>query len=143
MTTMTLRQRLDQIAKNVELEETAVCHGAGERERDRADRRVNELLKTTAAMMDDKSNEQGEWRVEQVEFHRVYAAALAVAQQRAALAEEHLSELKAMLEDMRAQREDMRAQRDAWQSMVQARLIPPAPVSTMSWWRRWLRSAGK
>ena len=40
---------------------------------------------------------------------RVYAAALAVAQQGAPLAEPHLSELKAMLEDMRAQREDMRA----------------------------------
>ena len=41
-------------------------------------------------MMDDKSDEQGAWRVEQVEFHHVSAAALAVAQQRAALAEEHL-----------------------------------------------------
>jgi hypothetical protein len=98
-------------------------------------------------------DENGEWHVEPAELHRVYppvadaaagtdamqqhatgdAAALATAQQRAAQAEERLSELKAMLEDMRSDR-------DAWRDQAQ-RLALPSPTPTVSWWR-WLRSTG-
>ena len=60
------------------------------------------------------------------------AAALAVAQQRAAMAEERLTKLKAMVEDLRRDR-------DAWREQTQGRLLP-APVAKMSWWR-WLRSS--
>ena len=60
------------------------------------------------------------------------AAALAVAQQRAAMAEERLTKLKAMVEDLRRDR-------DAWREQAQGRLLP-APVAKMSWWR-WLRSS--
>jgi hypothetical protein len=101
-------------------------------------------------------DEHGEWHVEPAELHRVYppvadaaastdamqrdaigdAAALASAHQRAALAEERLSDLKAVLEDMRADR-------DAWRDQAQRLALPkpdpePAP---MTWWR-WLRSTG-
>jgi hypothetical protein len=61
------------------------------------------------------------------------AAALATAQQRAAQAEERLSELKAVLEDMHSDR-------DAWRDQAQ-RLALPSPQSSRSWWR-WLRSTG-
>ena len=95
----------------------------------------------------------GEWHVEPAELHRVYppvadaaagtdamprhatgdAAALAMAQQRTAQAEERLSELKAMLEDMRSDR-------DAWRDQAQ-RLTLPSQQPSLSWWR-WLRSTG-
>jgi hypothetical protein len=95
----------------------------------------------------------GEWHVEPAELRRVYppvadaaagtdamprhatgdAAALAMAQQRTAQAEERLSELKAMLEDMRSDR-------DAWRDQAQ-RLTLPSPQPSLSWWR-WLRSTG-
>jgi hypothetical protein len=98
-------------------------------------------------------DENGEWYVEPAELHRVYppvavaaeradamprdamgdAAALALAHQRAALAEERLGELKAMLADLRCDR-------DAWRDQAQ-RLALPSPQPTMSLWR-WLRSTG-
>jgi hypothetical protein len=99
-------------------------------------------------------NESGEWQVEPVELHRVYppvaaaaertgatprdatadAPALAIAHQRAALAEERLTELKALLEDMRADR-------DAWRDQAQRLALPaPAPEPMTLW--RWLRSTG-
>jgi hypothetical protein len=100
-------------------------------------------------------DENGEWHVEPAELHRVYppvadaperadamqrdatgdSATLAMAHQRAALAEERLSDLKAMLADMQRDR-------DAWRDQAQ-RLALPAPASEqpMSWWR-WLRSTG-
>jgi hypothetical protein len=61
------------------------------------------------------------------------AAALAVAQQRAAQAEERLAELKALVDDLRRDR-------DAWREQAQARVLP-APGAKISWWR-WLRSTG-
>jgi hypothetical protein len=61
------------------------------------------------------------------------AAALAMAQQRAAMAEERLGELKALLYDMRRDR-------DVWRDQAQGRLLP-SPASKTSWWR-WLRSTG-
>jgi hypothetical protein len=61
------------------------------------------------------------------------AAALAMAHQRTAQAEERLAELKAMLEDLRQDR-------DAWRDQAQ-RLALPSPQSSRSWWR-WLRSTG-
>jgi hypothetical protein len=100
-------------------------------------------------------DEHGEWHVEPAELHRVYppvadaaagtdalprdaaveAAAFATAQQRAALAEERLSELKAMLEDLRCDR-------DAWRDQAQRLALPKVPDSKpMSLWR-WLRSTG-
>jgi predicted flap endonuclease-1-like 5' DNA nuclease len=57
-----------------------------------------------------------------------------MALQRAAVAEQRLSELKAMLADM--QRE-----RDAWRDQAQ-QLAPPKPdAAPMLWWR-WLRTTG-
>jgi predicted flap endonuclease-1-like 5' DNA nuclease len=57
-----------------------------------------------------------------------------MALQRAAVAEERLSELKAMLADL--QRE-----RDAWRDQAQ-QLAPPKPdAAPMLWWR-WLRTTG-
>jgi hypothetical protein len=55
------------------------------------------------------------------------AAELALANQRAALAEERLSELKAMLADMQRDR-------DAWRDQAQ-RLALPKPDKPMTWWR--------
>ena len=63
----------------------------------------------------------------------VMQRALAVAQQRAAQAEERLAELKALVDDLRRDR-------DAWREQAQARVLP-APGAKMSWWR-WLRSTG-
>jgi hypothetical protein len=100
-------------------------------------------------------DEHGEWHVEPAELHRVYppvadaaagsgvmprdatgdAAALAMANQRAALAEERLPELKAMLADMQCDR-------DAWRDQAQRLALPkPEPEKPMSWWR-WLRTTG-
>jgi hypothetical protein len=101
-------------------------------------------------------DEHGEWHVEPAELHRVYppvadaaagtdalpryalgdAAALATAQQRAAQAEEKLSELKALLEDLRCDR-------DAWRDQAQRLALPKAAADAkpMSLWR-WLRSTG-
>jgi hypothetical protein len=99
-------------------------------------------------------DEHGEWHVEPAELHRVYppvadaaagtdalphaagnSTALAIAQQRAVLAEERLTEFKAMLEDMRCDR-------DAWRDQAQRLALPkPAEPTPVSWWR-WLRSAG-
>jgi hypothetical protein len=98
-------------------------------------------------------DEHGEWHVEPAELHRIYppvadaaagtdakprratedAAALAMAHQRTAQAEERLSELKAMLEDLRQDR-------DAWRDQAQ-RLALPSPQPSLSWWR-WLRTSG-
>ena len=61
------------------------------------------------------------------------AAALAMAQQRAAMAEENLGELKTLLDDMRKDR-------DAWRDQAQGRLLP-SPASKMTLWR-WLRTTG-
>ena len=91
--------------------------------------------------------------MEQAELHRVYpavadaagnaaatphlamddAAALAMAQRRAAMAEEKLGELKTLLDDIRKDR-------DAWRDQAQGRLLP-APAAKLTWWR-WLRSTG-
>lgn len=63
------------------------------------------------------------------------AAALATAQQRAALGEERLSELKAMLEDLRCDR-------DAWRDQAQRLALPKASeAKPLSLWR-WLRWTG-
>jgi excisionase family DNA binding protein len=96
-------------------------------------------------------DEQGQWQVEPAELHRVYppvaataertdatqrdAAALAMAHQQAALAEERLSDLKAILADMQRDR-------DAWRDQAQRLALPaPEPEKPMTWWR-WLRSTG-
>jgi hypothetical protein len=96
----------------------------------------------------------GQWFVEPAEVHRVYpavadavgnaavtpqyamadAAELALAQQRAAQAEERLTELKALVEDLRRDR-------DAWHDQAQGRLLP-MPGARVSWWR-WLRTTGR
>jgi hypothetical protein len=101
-------------------------------------------------------DEHGEWHVEPAELHRVYppvaaaaagtdatqrdamgnAAALAMANQRAALAEEWLAELKAMLADMQCDR-------DAWRDQAQRLALPkPEPEPPRPWTWRWLRSTG-
>jgi hypothetical protein len=59
-------------------------------------------------------------------------AALAAAQQRAAVAEERLAELKTLLEDMKRDR-------DAWRDQAQGRLLPAPAAKPMSWWR-WLKT---
>src|SRR5437016_3743298 len=107
-----------------------------------------------AGKVSGTKDEHGEWHVEPAELHRVYppvadaperanamqrdatedAAALASAHQRAALAEERLSDLKAVLEDMRADR-------DAWRDQAQRLALPKPYAAPMSWWR-WLRSTG-
>src|ERR1700751_972795 len=94
------------------------------------------------------------WQVEPAELHRAYppvaaatpdsdaaqryapgdAAALAMANQRAALAEERLSELKAMLADMQRDR-------DAWRDQAQRLALPKPDLKPMTWWR-WLRTTG-
>jgi hypothetical protein len=103
-------------------------------------------------------DEQGQWQVEPAELHRVYppvtdaaertdavqryapadAAVLALANQRAAVAEERLSEMKAMLADMQRDR-------DAWRDQAQRLALPkPEPESEpkpLTWWR-WLRTTG-
>jgi hypothetical protein len=99
-------------------------------------------------------DEHGQWQVEPTELHRVYppvatpgtdatqryvpadAAALALADQRAALAEGRLAELKELLADMQRDR-------NAWRDQAQ-RLALPAPKPAekpMTWWR-WLRTTG-
>ena len=95
----------------------------------------------------------GQWTVEPAELHRVYppvadaatdgsatpqramahAAALTLAQQRATMAEERLTELKALVDDLRRDR-------DAWRDQAQARVLP-ASGAKMSLWR-WLRTTG-
>jgi hypothetical protein len=95
-------------------------------------------------------DENGEWHIEPAELHRVYppvasiaaqpgdapgdAVSVATAQQRAALAEERLAELKATLEDMRCDR-------DAWRDQAQRLALPKVTPERMSLWR-WLRSTG-
>src|SRR5262245_49192779 len=99
-------------------------------------------------------DEHGQWQVEPAELHRTYppvaaaaeradathrdamgdAAALAMANQRAALAEERLAELKDMLADMRTER-------DAWRDQAQRLALPKPDEKPMTWWR-WLRSTG-
>jgi hypothetical protein len=106
-------------------------------------------------------DEHGQWQVESAELHRVYppvsaatpgtdatqryvsadAAALALADQRAALAEGRVAELKEMLADMQRDR-------NAWRDQAQ-RLVMPAPkpegqLPAMPWQRflRWRRATG-
>jgi hypothetical protein len=98
-------------------------------------------------------DEHGQWQVEPAELHRVYppvatprtdatqryvpadAAALALADQRAALAEGRLAELKEMLADMQRDR-------DAWRDQAQRLALPkPEQARPMTWWR-WLRTTG-
>jgi hypothetical protein len=95
-------------------------------------------------------DEHGQWQVEPAELHRTYPpvaataersdatqrAELALANQRAALAEGRLSDLKAMLADMQRDR-------DAWRDQAQRLALPkPEPESEpkpMSLWR-WMRT---
>jgi len=112
-------------------------------------------------------DEQGQWQVEPAELHRVYpvadaaertgamprdatgdAAVLAMAHQRAALAEERLAELKTLLADMQRDR-------DAWRDQAQRLVLPkpepePKPMTSetppeasrlrRAW--RWMRATG-
>jgi excisionase family DNA binding protein len=95
-------------------------------------------------------DEHGQWQVEPAELHRVYppvatpgtdatrryvpadAATLALADQRAALAEGRLVELKEMLADMQRDR-------NAWRDQAQRLALPKPEAAPMSWWR-WLRT---
>jgi hypothetical protein len=97
----------------------------------------------------------GAWQVEPAELHRIFPACApaqgapkvlhqvaqapalfpdADAHQRAALAEERLSDLKAMLADMKDQRDKWQAQ--AERLALAAPLTTPAPAPARSWWKR-------
>jgi uncharacterized NAD(P)/FAD-binding protein YdhS len=109
-------------------------------------------------------DDSGQWVVEPAELFRVFppavrtgepadatrqlaqadTAALAHAHERAAQAEQGLSELKAMLADMKADRDRWRDQADAWRDQAQAsqkQLTDQREREPQSWWR-WLRSTG-
>jgi hypothetical protein len=95
-------------------------------------------------------DEHGQWHVEPAEVHRVYplvatpgtdatqryvpadAAALALADQRAALAEGRLAELKELLADMQRDR-------NAWRGQAQRLALPRPNARPMAWWR-WRRT---
>jgi hypothetical protein len=99
--------------------------------------------------------ETGEWFVEPVELHRVFApaavtsdamphhAAVADAELslRARLAEERLSDLKIALDEMRAQRDQWQTQAGHWQAQAErlSSSLPrprPKPVPRKrSWWQ--------
>jgi len=107
-----------------------------------------------AGKISGAKDEHGEWQIEPAELHRVYpaiearnaagtdaaqryaapnAAAIAESHQRAALAEQRLSDLKAALDDMRGER-------DAWRDQAQ-RLAISDQGARRSWWRRLAGSA--
>ena len=90
-------------------------------------------------------SETGEWQIEPAEFHRVYAP-LSVgqpissgAEQRGAMADTLVSELRSVIADLRSDRDHWRNNADHWRT--QAQLSLPKPEEAKATWWHWLRLA--
>ena len=90
-------------------------------------------------------SETGEWQIEPAEFHRVYAPLPAgqptglVAEQRDAMADTLVAELRSVIADLRSDRDHWRNNADHWRT--QAQLALPKPEQAKATWWHWLRLA--
>lgn len=89
-----------------------------------------------AGKISASKDEQGEWRIEAAELHRVYPPVQANG------AQPEQAHQDALITELRSALAEMRAQRDAWQEQAQrlALLAPKAEAKQTLW--GWLRSTG-
>ena len=90
-------------------------------------------------------SETGEWHIEPAEFHRVYAPLPAgqpigpVAEQRDAMADTLVAELRSVIADLRSDRDHWRNNADHWRAQAQLALPKPEEAKASRW--SWLRLA--